>query len=175
MEEAGIPTMHGSDHIGITVPDIEAATDFIVNVLGGEVLFELGPISHEDDFMIHHMSIHPRSVIQKLRMIKVKNGPALELFQYQAPDQHLDHPRNTDAGGHHVGFYVDDMDAAIDYLESRGVKVQGSPTYIPTGPSEGLTWCYFLAPWGLQMELVSYPKGLAYEKRSKSKMWSPRP
>ena len=40
------------------------------------------------------------------------------------------------------------------------------------GPSAGETWMYFLAPWGMQLELVSYPKGKAYEKTSKTRLWS---
>ena len=31
-------------------------------------------------------------------------------------------------------------------------------------PHEGQRWVYFLAPWGMQFELVSYPDGRAYEQ-----------
>ena len=30
------------------------------------------------------------------------------------------------------------------------------------GPSAGLRWVYFVSPWGMTMELVSYPRGMAY-------------
>ena len=30
--------------------------------------------------------------------------------------------------------------------------------------SAGQRWLYFLAPWGMQFELVSYPGGKAYER-----------
>ncbi len=30
--------------------------------------------------------------------------------------------------------------------------------------SAGQRWRYFLAPWGMQFELVSYPGGKAYER-----------
>jgi glyoxylase I family protein len=30
--------------------------------------------------------------------------------------------------------------------------------------SAGQRWLYFIAPWGMQFELVSYPGGKAYEK-----------
>jgi catechol 2,3-dioxygenase-like lactoylglutathione lyase family enzyme len=169
-----LPGLRGSDHFGVTVPDIQQATDFIVDVLGGEVVFELGPVSHDDDFMATHMSIHPRSVIRKLRMIKVRNGPAIELFEYESPGQRKEWARNSDWGGHHIAFYVDDMSEAIAYLRSRGVEVQGGPTLLTSGPSAGLRWCYFLTPWGLQMELVSYPDGLAYAQGSGPKLWDPR-
>ena len=70
-------------------------------------------------------------------------------------------------------FYVTDMDKAVAYLRRHGVEVLGDPSHMSSGASGGLTWVYFLAPWGMQLELVSYPNGLAYEKTSKEKMWSP--
>jgi hypothetical protein len=33
---------------------------------------------------------------------------------------------------------------------------------------------HFRAPWGSEMELVSYPKGKGYEKHSKLKLWNPK-
>jgi glyoxylase I family protein len=32
---------------------------------------------------------------------------------------------------------------------------------------------YFLSPWGMQFELVSFPNGKAYEKDSPVKLWHP--
>ena len=48
----------------------------------------------------------------------------------------------------------------------------GDPTVMKEDPSAGETWMYFLAPWGVQMELVTY-HGKAYEKDFKSKLWDP--
>jgi hypothetical protein len=36
---------------------------------------------------------------------------------------------------------------------------------VDEGPATGQSIVYFLAPWGLQMEIISYPKGMAYENR----------
>ena len=41
------------------------------------------------------------------------------------------------------------------------------------GPAAGQSIFYFLAPWGLQMEAITYPQGMAYEKTSPIKLWSP--
>lgn len=170
----GIPGLAGSDHIGFTVPDIEEATRFFVDVIGCAQLFEVGPFEADDDWMTEHLNVHPRAVIKTLRMLKCRNGPAFEIFEYTSPDQRQELPKNSDHGGHHLAFYVEDMDAAIAYLKSQGVKFQGDASYMDQGPSKGLTWVYFLAPWGMQLELVSYQGGLAYEASSKDKMWSPR-
>ena len=46
------------------------------------------------------------------------------------------------------------------------------PIPIKEGPAAGQSILYFLTPWGLQMELISYPKGMAYEKSAKTTLWS---
>ena len=66
------------------------------------------------------------------------------------------------SAGHHVALYVEDLDAAVAHLHELGLTVLGEPT-ASTGPSEGQRWVYFLAPWGMQFELVSYPHGKAFD------------
>jgi hypothetical protein len=51
----------------------------------------------------------------------------------------------------------------VRYLREQGVRVLGEPT-ASSGPSAGQRWVYFLAPWGMQWELVSYPGGKAFER-----------
>ena len=124
----GLPGLAGADHIGITVPDLEAATRFFVDVIGCKVTFEVGPFASDDDWMQQHLGVDPRSKIDKLRMLKCANGPAIELFEYEVKDQKKAVPKNSDVGGHHVGFYVTDLDAAVAHLRRNGVKVLGEPT-----------------------------------------------
>ena len=64
------------------------------------------------------------------------------------------------------------MSMAVDYLKSKGVRLLGEPT-LSKGASAGQTWVYFLAPWGMQLELVSYPNGKAYEKETSRRLWHP--
>ena len=37
----GIPTLRGTDHIGFTVPNIQEATDFFVNIIGCDLVYSL--------------------------------------------------------------------------------------------------------------------------------------
>lgn len=170
----GLPGLAGTEHVGFTVPDIEAATRFFVEVIGCEVLFEAGPFHAEDDWMARHLAVHPRAVIAKLRMLRCANGPAFELLEYVAPDQARMPPRNSDVGGWHLAFYVEDMEAALAHLRTAGVEVLGEPTTIGEGPTRGLTWVYFNSPWGQQLELVSFPRGLAYTAAASVRPWDPR-
>jgi glyoxylase I family protein len=111
--------------------------------------------------MQEHLNVDPRAVMKELRFFSCGGKAVFEVFEYSAPDQGVVGPRNSDIGGHHVALYVEDLDLAIDYLRARGVEVLGGPTS-STGPSEGQRWIYFLAPWGMQFELVSYPAGKAF-------------
>jgi hypothetical protein len=43
-----------------------------------------------------------------------------------------------------------------------------------SGPSSGQTWVYFLSPWGLQFELVSFPEGKGYERDTPRRLWDVR-
>ncbi|MFF4761544.1 VOC family protein [Streptomyces sp. NPDC001292] len=99
-------------------------------------------------------------------------GPNFEIFEYEAPDQSPRPPRNSDVGGHHLAFYVEDLDEAVAHLRGRGVRVLGEPT-ASSGPSSGQRWVYFLTPWGMQLELVSFPAGKAYEKDAPVRLWQP--
>jgi catechol 2,3-dioxygenase-like lactoylglutathione lyase family enzyme len=170
----GLPGLKGTDHVGFTVPDIEAATRFFVEVIGCSLAYEIGPFQSDDDWMQVHLGVDPRAVIRKLRMLRCKTGASFEVFEYELEGRRVTPPQNSDAGGHHLAFYVDDMSAAIAYLKAKGIAVQGEPTTMESGPSKGLIWVYFLSPWGMQLELVSYPDGQAVLKDNPGALWSPK-
>lgn len=172
-DRRGLPGLRGTDHIGFTVPDLDEAIAFFVDVIGCEAFYELGPFRADDDWMQAHLDVHPRTVMKKLRFLRCRHGSNFELFEYEAPDQRRSQPRNSDVGGHHLAFYVEDIDAAVAHLKARGVRVLGEPTVRTSGPSAGQTWVYFLAPWGMQLELVSFPQGKGYERDTPARLWHP--
>ena len=106
-------------------------------------------------------------------MVRCGWGSNIELFKYTSPDQKDVTPKNSDIGGFHIAFYVDDVAAAKAYLDKKGVA---SRIVLPVneGPAAGQTILYFQAPWGLQFEAISYPNGMAYEKGAETVLWSPK-
>ncbi len=168
------PGIRGTDHVGVTVPDMDQATAFFTDVLGCQLAFTAGPFKSDDDWMQVHLNVDRKAEISRLRMLRCTSGSNIELFEYKASDQKPQPPRNSDVGGHHVAFYVDDMAKAVAYLKSKNVKMLGDPTPLSGGPNAGETFLYFLTPWGMQLEFVSYPNGMAYEKESKFKLWTPK-
>ena len=169
---AGIPGVRGIDHVGITVPDLDDAERFLVDVLGAVPVYVLGAKRSDDDWMTRQLGVHPRTVIDEIRFYRLGHGTNLEVFHYSAADGQAPHPRNSDIGGHHLALYVDDLDAAQQHLEAHGVQVMGEPVR-SAGAAEGQRWLYFRAPWGTQFELVSYPDGKAYEADADTLLWHP--
>ena len=169
----GLPGLRGGDHIGITVPKLDEAVSFFVDVIGCEAFYKLGPFKADNDWMQVHLNVHPRAEIPQIQTVRCGHGLNLEIFEYSVTDQGKAGPKNSDIGGHHLAFYVDDMAKAVAHLKNKGVKMQGEPTLMGQGPSAGETWMYFLAPWGMQLELVNYGKGKAYEKEYKNRLWNP--
>ncbi len=170
----GIPGLRGHDHTGITVPDIKQAVDFFVNVVGCKEAMSFGPFADDKGTFMHDLlNVNPKAVIKQITLVRCGYGSDIEIFQYSSPDQKNMTPKNSDIGGYHIAFYVDDIKAAKAYLESKGVKTFFNLS-VDQGPAAGQSIFYFLAPWGLQLEAISYPKGMAYEKTSPIKLWSPK-
>ena len=177
MASKELPGLRGTDHIGLTVPNLDEAADFFENVLGFEPFYEHGPFGSEDeDWMQDMLNVHPRAVIRRVRHYRCGFNTNIELFEYEAPDQRREMPRNSDWGGHHIALYVDDFDAAMQHLRDHDVHLMpgGGGPEIEEGPEAGLRSCYFLTPWGMQMELISYPRGKGYERDTERRLWDPR-
>ena len=172
MDSKGIPGLVGPEHVGITVPDLEAAVAFFVDVIGCELVFDGGASGRDPQFMETSLSVHPDSEL-KYCFLRCGHGANFEVFEYSSPDQSPTPPKNSDVGGHHIAFYVNDIEAAVAHLKSHGVTVQGEINRIADGPAAGSAWVYFLAPWGLQLELVSYPNGKGYEAQASVRLWHP--
>jgi glyoxylase I family protein len=159
-----LPGLTRVDHIGVTVPDLDEAHAFFTGVLGCEYMYTLGPFQHEDTWMSEHLGVDDDTVMRRLHFYRLGGQAIFEVFEYEAADQRTVPPRNSDVGGHHVALYVEDLDAAVTHLHALGLTVMGEPT-ASRGPSEGQRWVYFLAPWGMQFELVSYPNGKAFDRQ----------
>lgn len=171
-----LPSLRGTDHIGFTVPDLDEAHDFFTRVIGCDYVYSLGPFKNdESDWMQEHLNVDPRTVMRRLNFYRCKNGSNFEVFEYEAPGERLEHPPlNSDVGGHHLAFYVDDLDEAVEYLRSEGIRVLGEPT-ASSAASTGQRWVYFLSPWGMQFELVSFPNGKQYEQENpETLLWDTR-
>ncbi len=170
-----VPGLLGIDHVGITVPNIAVAAAWLEQELGFVNPLTFGPFSDPaGDFMTQLVDVHPRAVVQQIRVLRGGNGPGIELFQYTSPDQDQSFRSNSDWFGHHVALYVRHIDKGVDYLQAQaGTKLFG-PVTLTDGPAAGQSINYFHDPFGTDVELISYPHGMAYEASAPIPLWDPR-
>lgn len=168
----GIPTARNVDHFAVTVPDLEQGVEFFVRVLGAALLYVEGPIAG-GAWMVENLGVDAGATC-RVAMLRLGPSTNLELFEYEAAGQRAAPPRNSDVGGHHLAIYVDDIDAAYRYLASTGgVRCQGVPKTIETGPIAGGRWLYFTTPWGMQLEVISPARPSPYEAATRQRRAGP--
>jgi catechol 2,3-dioxygenase-like lactoylglutathione lyase family enzyme len=172
----GVPTARRVDHVAFTVPDLDLAVGFLVDVLAGELVYRLPPLARDDDWMAEHLDVHPRASCE-IAMVRLGPVTNVELFEYRAPDQNPVPPRPFDAGSHHLGLLVEDVGAAARHLDRQpGVRVLGEPRSVPAGaPHAGLRWVRLVAPWGMHLELRQVPEVLPYQRRTTARRFGPCP
>jgi catechol 2,3-dioxygenase-like lactoylglutathione lyase family enzyme len=174
-EHRGRP-VRGIDHIGVTVPDIDAATAFFVRALGAEVLYDT--LRAEDGprggaALEHRLGVPEGSEQQAIRMLGLPCGPGLELFEFDGPRQRAP-ALPCDLGWQHLAVYVDDMDRAFTCIEEAGGSVLSAPGPLP-GPEAGPRnrMSYARTPWGSTLELITYPDPQPYEEHTARRRWRP--
>jgi len=170
-----IPGVLGVDHFGVTVPNVAQARDWFVDVLGCVAPLQFGPIFDPNgSLMTRLVGVHPRAVIDQIVEVRCGTGSSIELFQYTAPHQDQTWAKNSDFAGHHVALYVTDIGQAVAYLEHQpGVQKFLGPFPVTDGPAAGQTINYFKTFFGLYIELISYPNGMAYETTATTRLWNP--
>ncbi|HWJ32909.1 MAG TPA: VOC family protein, partial [Gaiellaceae bacterium] len=162
----------GLDHVGLTVPDINQAMEWFEDILGAVAPLTFGPFA--GSFLEGAIGVPPGTQIDQITMLRVGHSANLELFKYETDPQRHDMPKNSDWSGHHVAFYVTDIKAAVDYMDSRGVTRMFGPFTLTDGPAAGQSINYFRTPWNSYIEFISYPDGMAYQVPSVKPLWSPK-
>ncbi|MEH7876201.1 MULTISPECIES: VOC family protein [Rhizobium] len=165
--------VYGVEHFGFTVPNLDEAVGFFETVFGAVIALETGKVDADDEHMKRRLGVPGHCRIENIKVLRVGNGSNLELFEYSGDDDEGVLKRNSQPGGFHVAFQVDDAKAAADRLRSKGVDVLDGPTFVESGPMAGLTWLYLRAPWGQFLEIVSMNGPLGYAKDGGPRLWSP--
>jgi catechol 2,3-dioxygenase-like lactoylglutathione lyase family enzyme len=162
------------EHVGITVPDMEEATRFFVEAFGAEKLYDMLDEPLGGPAVEVGLGIPKGAVITVIRMLRLGNGPNLELFSYSGVKQA--HPVvPSDFGIQHICIYVEDIDAAAKQLEKAGGVLLSQPGTLPGADAgEGNRYVYTRTPWGSTIELVTYPAPQAYEGRTTLRRWRPK-
>jgi len=166
--------VYGMHHIGITVPDIKSAIAFFEAVFGAENVFQTGPFSVDEAFMQRKLGVPPHTRIKDLVFLRCGAGTNVELFEYSGEDSAARPRRNSEVGGTHLCFEVEDVFASAKRLKEQGVELLDGPNTVDSGPLAGFNWIYLTAPWGQSLEIASFDK-LGYESATTSRLWRAKP
>ncbi|OCX64709.1 glyoxalase [Thioclava sp. SK-1] len=169
--------MRALDHIGLTVPDISAATQFFHDVFGAVTLYDVQPADAEPmqgADVEAQLGLSKGSKVLHMRLLRIGDGPCLELFQIDGPSQ--DAARLQDMGLTHLGLYVDDVDAVVQRFSAAGGRCLAGPHPLSgIEGADGNAGIYGYAPWGTLIELLTYPGGLDYPADAAATRWTPAP
>ncbi len=168
----------GINHVGLTVPDLQQATDFLQKALDARFVYngltENDPPRQGADTE-RQLGLSSGSMVIKQRLLRIGNGPNLELFEIVSNDQQQP-VRLQDIGWNHISLYVDDIDYAIERVRAAGGRflseVHENSRHEDT---ENNASVYFQAPWGSLIELQSIPNGYYYPDDSEADTWMPEP
>jgi catechol 2,3-dioxygenase-like lactoylglutathione lyase family enzyme len=110
------------DHVGITVADLDEATEFFV----GLGLEEEGRTFVEGEFVDTVTGI-PGTRSQIVMLRPPDGGPGLELSSFVQPDHEPGSPTAmaNELGLRNVAFEVDDLQATVDGLAAEGYGLVG--------------------------------------------------
>ena len=166
----------GIEHIGMTVPDHQAAVHFFEKAFGAEPLFSLVTKSDEPmgaDELGPKNGLANGTAIVAVTMMRLHNGPNLEIFE-------IDHPKGeagrgiADFGLHHFSLTVDDMEAVTKRFEDAGGTLLEGP-YDLSGQEagKGNRGRFGRTPWGLLIEFESFKSPIEYDAEARARRWFP--
>jgi len=139
------PTAH---HVGITVSDLDAATEFYRSVFDCETIAEF---SVDGDAFATGVDIdNARADFVHLDLGSIR----LELVAYEPVGDDRSPADLNDGGATHIGVKVDDVDAFYDSL-SESVSTLSPPQTTATGT----TICFLRDPDGTLIEVLNPDSG----------------
>ena len=141
-DHSGLP--RGIDHVGVTVPDMEAALLFLVKAFGAVPLYRnVTPDHPQEGAKVEKiLDLVPGTVVKKICMVALGHGPCIELFEMHGPEQRSA-VRPCDFGLQHFAVYVDDIEAACARFRAAGGVLMTEPQKQPTlEEAPGNLLCY---------------------------------
>lgn len=119
--------IEGIHHIAVSVPDIDKAREFYINLLGAE---ELSAVEWDEGTAFVNEIVGLPDCSGRQFMARLANL-YIEVFEYltpRSPPQDPDRPVNR-FGYTHFGLQVDDIDAVYERMLASGVRFHCPPRH----------------------------------------------
>lgn len=139
------------DHVGLTVPDIDAATDFFQRAFGARIATDIVTEPLAGPEIEAGLGLASGTVVTRVRMLSLGDAASLELFEMAGVEQ-ASPPGLADLGVHHLAISVKDMTETLRLVRAAGGRPLADPAPVPG--DEASLWVYFSPPWGGLIELV---------------------
>lgn len=167
------------DHIGITVPDIESASQFLEEALGATAIYDNVIPSdppQQGAETEQKLGLAKGTAIVHMRMMRIGDGASIELFEMKVPGKRQRNIIPSDIGLQHFAVYTEDIDATAKKFEQAGGQLLTGPNeMLGREGGEGNQFLYAITPWGSFVELITYPSELEIERTTPLRRWKPRP
>jgi catechol 2,3-dioxygenase-like lactoylglutathione lyase family enzyme len=133
------------DHVGLTVPDIEAAVAFYRDVVGCTVVSRPEPGSDQN---VRRLVGVPDAKIRGA-MLQTPAGQLIGLVMYEEPKKPAVLMETTTPSAVHLAFRVQDIDEVLERLKKTGSKPVSGPVQLGSG-----RFVYCRDPFGVLLELI---------------------
>lgn len=170
------PLPRGINHLGLTVPDLDIATDFLRSAFDARFAYDgltLSDEPREGDVTERQLGLPRGARILRQRMMQIGYGPSIEMFEIDSPAQR--EPAGlADYGWNHACVYVDDIEGSLDRaVAAGGTALSGTHPNSAHEDTEGNASVYVRAPWGTLFELQTIPGGHWYGPEAETTVWTP--
>lgn len=175
-ERAARPEIRGIDHVGVTVPDIAAATTFLQDAFGARALYDVQsadapPMAGEETE--RQLGLPKGARIVHMRLVRIGASANIELFEVEGVDQ-ASPAGIADPGLQHLAIYADDIAAAcLRFTEAGGVLLSDAHPLANAEDGPNNRGVYGRAPWGMLIELIHTPDGVKYPADCVLPRWKP--
>lgn len=151
-------------HIGITVPDIEAAVKFYSEVMGWYVIMKPSIVKKENDTAIGQMCIDVFGDNWdefEIAHLSTSDGIGIELFSFPHGVKEAPPFKPFNTGLFHFCIQDPDIEALIDKIIAHGGK-QRMPIRAYYPGDKPYRMCYVEDPFGIVFEIYTHSYELTY-------------
>jgi catechol 2,3-dioxygenase-like lactoylglutathione lyase family enzyme len=153
-------------HVGITVPDVEAAASWYAEAFGWRVLMGPVEVTTEDPRVAGQLrEVFERDEVAFRQVhMEMADGVALELFEFRTPPTvPAEGFEFAPVGPFHICVVDPEIEALVARIERLGGR-RRTPIQ-PIFPGEPYRFCYCEDPFGIAIEVATHPHTQSFSGR----------